>query len=74
MAPGPMPARRNDVVLPAVNPKASIVEEGAERVSAPELGPAMRNPNTELVTTRTAGQSQDPGCGLREPRRLALEG
>ena len=57
----------NDVILPAVNPNATLVDEGASVSLRLNWDPAMRNPNTQLVTTDLLGKAKIPGTAYENP-------
>ncbi len=57
----------NDVRLPSLNPMVRIVEEGQSVYLHLTWDPAMRNPNTVLVTTDLLGKAKIPGVAYENP-------
>jgi hypothetical protein len=56
-----------DVTLPAVDPKVRVTEEGLHAYLHLTWLPAMRNPETTLVTTELLGRAKIPGVGYENP-------
>ena len=55
------------VVLAGVDPKVRVVEEGRNVYLHLTWDPAMRNPNTTLVTTELLGKAKIPGLAYENP-------
>jgi len=56
-----------EVTLPGFDPKVRIVEEGQSVYLHLAWDPAMRNPNTVLVTTDLLGKAKIPGLAYENP-------
>lgn len=63
----PYSKETNDVTLPGVDPKVRIIEEGRHAYLRLTWDPAMRNPNTMLVTTELLGKARITGLGYENP-------
>ncbi len=63
----PYAREANAVTLPGVDPKARVVDEGRNVYLHLTWDPAMRNPNTTLVTTELLGKAKIPGLAYENP-------
>jgi len=63
----PYAKEANDVRLPGFNPKVRVVEEGQSVYLHLTWDPAMRNPNTVLVSTDLLGKAKIPGVAYENP-------
>jgi hypothetical protein len=63
----PYDKEANAVTLPGVNPKVRIVDEGSNVHLHLTWDPAMRNPNSTLVTTELLGKARIPDLAYEHP-------
>jgi hypothetical protein len=63
----PYSGEARDVVLPDVDPKVGIAEEGQNVYLRLTWDPAMRNPNATLVTTALLGKAKISGAAYENP-------
>ena len=63
----PYATKASAVVLPEVDPKVQIVEQGQKVYLRLAWDPSMRNPNTTLVTTPLLGRARISGLAYENP-------
>ena len=63
----PYATEAHDVTLPAMNPNVRVTDEGRSAYLHLTWEPAMRNPDTTLVTTDLLGRAKIPGLAYENP-------